>query len=122
VQEFLRNLNHPLADVITKLRSIIHEAEPDLTEHIKWNAPSFCKNGDDRITFNFPPKRNEVLLVFHRGVAKKEVPVDKLINNTSGILQWKTNDRAVARFSSTSEVVSQKEDLLNLIKLWLQVV
>jgi len=122
VHHFLQILNHPLADVITLLREIIKHAEPNLGEHIKWNAPSFYKNGEDCITFNFPPKKDAVLLIFHRGVAKKEVPTNKLINDTSGILQWKTNDRAVARFSSTSEVISQKEALLNLIKLWLQAV
>lgn len=119
VEEFISALNHPLNDVIQLLRSIIYEAEPSLTELIKWNAPSFCYKEEDCITFNFPPKRDSVLLVFHRGTAKKELPKSKFITDETGLLQWKTNDRAIAKFASLQEVESQKVNLLIIIRLWL---
>ncbi|HSF46597.1 MAG TPA: DUF1801 domain-containing protein, partial [Chitinophagaceae bacterium] len=52
VDGFIRKLDHPLKDVVVKLRSIILDTDPKLTEQVKWNAPSFCYNGDDRITMN----------------------------------------------------------------------
>lgn len=119
VEEFISALNHPLNDVIQSLRSIIFEAEPSLTEHIKWNAPSFSFKEEDCITFNFPPKRDGVLLVFHRGTAKKELPKNKLIADDTGLLIWKTNDRAIARFSNLKEVENQKANLKRIIGMWL---
>jgi hypothetical protein len=120
VEEFISALNHPLNDVIQLLRSIIYEAEPSLAELIKWNAPSFCYKEEDCITFNFPPKRDSVLLVFHRGTAKKELPKNKLIADDTGLLIWKTNDRAVVRFSNQEEVEKHKNNLNQIIKLWLE--
>jgi hypothetical protein len=120
VDEFIQGLNHPMNDVIQLLRSIIFEAEPSLTEHLKWNAPSFCYKEKDCITFNFPPKRDSILLVFHRGVAKKELLKRKLITDETGLLQWKTNDRAVVRFSSFQEVEKEKNNLAPVFKLWLE--
>ena len=54
VQIYLDQLDHPLKPEILKIREIIFSANPDLTEHIKWNAPSFCLDGEDKITFNIP--------------------------------------------------------------------
>jgi len=120
VEIFILDLNQPMLNIIQQLRMIIYKAEPALTEQIKWNAPSFCYKGDDRITFNFPPKKDCVLLVFHRGAAKKEVPSQRLITDDSGILEWKTNDRAVARFSNLIEVENQRNNLDQIIRLWLE--
>lgn len=67
VEQFLEKLNHPMRAEIDILRKMIFESVENLSEHIKWNAPSFCFNGDDRITFNFPPKKDTILIVFHCG-------------------------------------------------------
>lgn len=41
---FLKELEHPLKDEIEEVRKIILSAADDITEQIKWNAPSFCYN------------------------------------------------------------------------------
>lgn len=120
IPDFLGRLNHPLKEVITALREIIQQADSSLTEHIKWNAPSFCHNGDDRITFNFPPKKDSVLLVFHRGSKTRDVPKDRLISEESGLLEWKANDRAVARFNDTDEVDARRNDLKKIVMDWIK--
>lgn len=56
-------------DVLTAvdaLRAIAAAAHPDLTERIKWNAPSFALADEDRITLGLNPKRG-VRVVLHRG-------------------------------------------------------
>ena len=43
VVEFLNNLEHPLKNEIEEVRKIILSVDEQITEHIKWNAPSFCQ-------------------------------------------------------------------------------
>jgi hypothetical protein len=66
VIEFLRELSHPLKHGIVDLRAAVLASDEQITEHIKWNAPSFCHHGDDRVTFRLQPG-DRLQLVFHRG-------------------------------------------------------
>lgn len=121
VRIYLENLDHPLKSEILKIREMVFKANPNLTEQIKWNAPSFCLNGENKITFNLPPKKDSIQLVFHRGVKKKELPKEKLINDGSGLLKWVTNDRAVIRFTSIQEILENETKLREVIQKWLEV-
>jgi hypothetical protein len=118
---YLVQLNHPLKSEILKIREMIFSAIPELTEHIKWNAPSFCLGGEDKITFNLPPKKDCVQLVLHRGAKKRELPEEKLISDESGLLKWAANDRAVIRFTSMQEIKHNESKLLEIIRKWLNV-
>ena len=69
VIEFLDNLDHPLKSSMKAVREIILNVDDSITEHIKWNAPSFCFGGDDKITFNI--RRNEIFLPFSTGEQSK---------------------------------------------------
>jgi uncharacterized protein YdhG (YjbR/CyaY superfamily) len=64
VNQFIEETQHPLKADIATVRAIILEADDQITEHIKWNAPSFCDDGEDRITFNLHAK-DRIRLVFH---------------------------------------------------------
>lgn len=66
VVEFFNNLEHPLKKEIEEVRKIILSTNESITEHIKWNAPSFCFNNEDRVTFNLQGK-GFFRLVFHCG-------------------------------------------------------
>lgn len=121
VRIYLENLDHPLKSEILKIREMVFKANPNLTEQIKWNAPSFCLNGEDKITFNLPPKKDSIQLVFHRGVKKKELPKEKLINDDSGLLKWATNDRAVIRFTSIQEILENETKFIDIVQKWLEV-
>ena len=71
VTAFLETLEHPRKAEIERLRAIILAADPTLGEQIKWNAPSFGRNGEDRITFRLQPG-DKVDLIFHRGAKVKD--------------------------------------------------
>lgn len=118
---YLDQLDHPLKPEILKIREMILSANPDLTEHIKWNAPSFCMDGEDKITFNLPPKKDSIQLVLHRGAKKRELPKEKLISDDSGLLKWATNDRAVIRFTALKEILENESKFLEIIRKWLKV-
>jgi hypothetical protein len=119
VSEFLNALNLPLDKEIHYLRSLILSSEPNLTENIKWNGPNYCFNGEDRITMRVQaPKMIE--LIFHRGAKVKEQPLEKLISADFDLLEWKTNDRAVATIKNNNEIDKNKDQLVKIVSLWLK--
>ncbi|WP_163398122.1 DUF1801 domain-containing protein [Flavobacterium fluviatile] len=119
VTDFLNQLNHPLRNEIEELRDYILGSNKNLTENIKWNAPSYCFQDEDRITMRIQPMTTKVQLIFHRGAKKQEQPADKLIENRSKMLVWKENDRAIITFKSLQEIKNGKEQLQIIINEWI---
>ena len=117
VSSFINKTTHPLKKVMEEVRRLILSTNKEITEHIKWNAPSFCMDGDDRITFNLS-KSDYLLLVFHRGVKVKNSK-GQLFNDTTGLLEWLSNDRATIKISSMQEVTARKNQLKKVIKQWI---
>lgn len=116
VEAFLLYLDHPFKVEVLRLRDIILGANASITEQIKWNAPSFCYAGDDRITFRLhPPKAAQ--LIFHRG-AKKKIGTFSFKDST-GLLTWLAPDRATVSFSSLEEVVANEQRLTQLVRDWM---
>lgn len=117
---FMNQLDHPLKKAVEEIRSLILGANQSITEQIKWKAPSFCFEGDDRITFNLH-KSDCILLVFHRGAkAKENIGKAPLFNDNTGLLEWLAGDRAVVKFFSEAEVSEKKNALVQLVKRWIK--
>lgn len=118
VDTFLANLEHPLMAGIRQIRTIIKAVNTDLQENIKWNAPNYALNGEDYITMSLSnPKK--IQIVFHRGAKKQSIPDVKWIDDTSGMLVWKTNDRAIATFNKAADIESQKDRFADIVRKWL---
>ncbi|MRX73048.1 DUF1801 domain-containing protein [Bacillus lacus] len=119
VLDFLDKLQHPLQEEIEEVRRIILSADERFTEHIKWNAPSFCIGNEDRITFNLKGK-GFFRLVFHCGAkVKPKLPLP-LFDDHTGILEWQSNDRAVVRFLNMDDVKDKEENLRWVIGKWIE--
>lgn len=122
VAEFMNHLEHPLKEVIEEVRKIILSTDDKITEHIKWNAPSFCYGGEDRITFNLHEK-GFFRLIFHCGAkAKYRYTNEPLIIDTSGLLEWKAVDRAMMKFTDQDDVKAKEGKLREIITKWLEVI
>jgi hypothetical protein len=120
VADFLLTTKHPLQSAMEALRKLILSADKGITEHIKWNGPSFCFGGDDRITFNLH-KNDCILLVFHRGAKGKEVKgKEPIFTDTTGLLEWLSNERAIIKIYSLEEVDEQKTKLTKVVKQWIK--
>jgi hypothetical protein len=119
VTQFLDGLNHPFRKEIDALRVIILSANSSLTENIKWNGPNYSFDSKDRITMRIQPPK-QVQLIFHRGAKVQEQPKNRLIQDTSGLLTWKENDRAVATFKDMATIETNKSDLTKIIKDWIE--
>jgi len=118
VTKFLDELNHPLRAEIEELRLIILNSIKGLTENIKWNGPNYCFDDQDRVTMRIQPPK-QIQLIFHRGAKKIIQQKDKLIDDKSGLLIWKENDRAVAAFKNIDEIKKAKSNLEKIIKSWI---
>ncbi len=118
VDEFLSMLVHSRKAEVERVTAIILSAGPTLTQQVKWNAPSFCHDGDDRITFRLQPG-DRVDLVFHRGAKKKPV-AGFSFTDTSGLLRMVATDRGVVEFASAAEIERRAADLRSLVSAWIE--
>ncbi|MBS4196214.1 DUF1801 domain-containing protein [Lederbergia citri] len=120
VADFLSNLEHPLKKEIEEVRTIILSANEQITEHIKWNAPSFQYKNEDRVTFNLHGK-SFFRLIFHCGAKVKENNVKEyLLDDANGLLEWVSNDRAIVKFTDMNDVKVKKDKLVEVISKWLE--
>jgi uncharacterized protein YdeI (YjbR/CyaY-like superfamily) len=120
VDDFISKLDHPLKELVIQLRGLILNTEPNLTEKVKWNAPSFCYNGDDRVTMNLS-KKDQVLLIFHLGAkGGDEKNLETLVLDPDKSLEWLSSNRALMRFRSIADLKTREVALKNNIKGWLK--
>lgn len=70
VDEFMQDLEHPFKAEVEMVRGIIKGVNKDITEQIKWNAPSFSYKGETLVTFNLWEKKR-IHLVFHNPMISK---------------------------------------------------
>ncbi|MBZ0283533.1 MAG: DNA alkylation repair protein [Anaerolineae bacterium] len=109
VDAYMEKLDHPLKAEAQTIRDIIKNVHPDITEQIKWNAPSFSYKGY-MVTFNLRAKQH-VHLVFHNGA---------ILSHESGLLEGDYPDRRMAYFSDMETVEAKKEALENAVREWIE--
>jgi len=111
VDEFLRELSHPLKAEVEAVRSIIKGVNKDINEEVKWNAPSFNYKGEYLVTFNLRETKR-VHLVFHNPL------IPQVKNN---LLEGDYKDRRMTYFVNMNDIKANKslleKALKDLIKL-----
>lgn len=106
VQVFMDILDHPFKAEVQAVREIIKDVNKDITEQIKWNAPSFSYKEGYIATFNLHAKKH-VHLVFHNPeISKVE----------SEILEGNYPDRRMVYFSDMEDVEAKKATLEKVVK------
>ena len=119
VDEYFAALDHRLKELAAELRGIILAASNGITEHIKWNAPSFCYGGDDRITFNMR-SANEVRVIFHRGAKKNMNGSRPGFEDHSGLLTWLGEDRGMVTFTGSDQLSAVSTEFSELVRRWVE--
>ena len=117
VDRFLAELEHPLKAGVEQLRADILASDDAITEHVKWNAPSFCHGGVDRVTFRLQPG-NRLQLVLHRGAKVRDDAADFRFDDDSGLLDWVAPDRAVVTFRDLDDVAARRSAVADLVRRW----
>lgn len=118
VDEFMKALDYPLKEGVERVRLGILNANTQITEHIKWNAPSFCMNGEDRVTFNFHPK-GRAQLVFHRG-AKAKDSNGFTFEDSAGLIEWRTADRGIVTLRDMRDIEAKEVGLIETVHRWME--
>lgn len=106
VDEFLRELNHPLAAEVDAVRSIIKGVDEGINEEIKWNAPSFNYKGEYLVTFNLWETKR-IQLVFHNPMISKV---------KSKLLEGKYDHRRMLYLADMKEIKAKKAELEKIIR------
>ena len=117
VDSFLDALEHPHSDGVRRLRATLLASVPGLTEHIKWNAPSFVYDGVDRITFRLRPG-DKLQLIFHRGSAVRTDVGTFEFEDPSGLLAWQTHDRGVVTLADGNDAEEKLSVVVELARRW----
>ena len=118
VEEFMNDLDEKRLAEVQKLRQYILEA-PALKEHIKWNAPSYMKDDEDRITFNTMNKDQVVKLVLHMGASRKEDRKAEPILKNATLVEWVSDIRGYMTFNSLDEITSNEKEIMRTVREWL---
>jgi hypothetical protein len=118
VETYLATLDHPLAPHVRALRDAILGLDVRISEHIKWKAPSFVVNGDDRVTFALRPGKG-LDVILHRGVAVRADTADFRFEDDTGVVRWATRDRGIIAFPDAATVERQRDAVLGIIRRWI---
>ena len=118
VERFMAALDHPRRVEIAAIREAILGADARITEQIKWKAPSFCWNGDDRVTLRLQPK-NCLQLIFHRGVKVRDA-AGFVFDDPGGLLRWAAPDRGVLDLNDEPVSGEKPAEIAALAMRWMQ--
>lgn len=118
VPAYLQSLVHARKDEIEELRLAILDADPQVGERIKWNAPSFVWQGDDRVTMRLQPG-DRVELVFHRGAKSKLDPQFSFPDPTN-LINWVAQDRGVLAIPDRKSLKENKSKIAKLVLDWMR--
>ena len=117
VESYLNALADGDRAVIEALRSIVLKGVPHAIETIKWNAPSFAVDGEDRITLGLD-RKGGARLVLHRG-AKPQAPMDLSHIDQGSLAKWPSADRGVVTFRNLEDIRARESDLTTLCATWI---
>jgi len=118
-QDFLSVFDDERKPLVEALLIAIREACPQLTEIIKWKAPTFCYNGKDRMTIMLH-KKDRVGLILHTGVTPKEdKKAPRLFYDESGLLEWNSNIRATISFFDIADFASKRDLFKTAVARWI---
>jgi hypothetical protein len=116
VDIYLDTLDHTRKAEILKLRELILDAVPGLTETIKWNAPNYGRGDADRITMRLHPG-NRLQLILHRGA---KAGADDLFRfeDPDKLIAWAAPDRGVITIKDAADLAGKAAAIGEVLRRW----
>lgn len=118
VDDFIAALDPGRRATVEQLRQLVLAAAPGVTEHIKWNAPSFCLDGDDRVTLGLE-RDGSIRVVLHRGAKVKDA-AGFVFADPHAQAKWPAKDRGVVNVVDAADLDARRAALVDLVTRWLQ--
>lgn len=119
LDDFMRELDHPLKSDIETVRRIILSVDPGISEAIKWNAPSF-RTTDFFATVNLR-SRECVQLIFHTGAKVKATAATGIrIADPAGLLKWLAKDRCLVTLGAGKDIKAKRAAFEAVVREWIR--
>lgn len=106
VDDWFEKKQHPMEEAMQAVRELALQADPRITESIKWSTPTFEYRGN---IFSFNPAKKLVSLLFHTGA---HIP-----GKHQG-LEGDGDTARVMRFADLAEVHEQGHELTAILQAW----
>ena len=118
ILEYVRNLAHPKKVEMDAVFTLIRNADPAISDGIKWNAPSFCV--DEYFATTNIRSQDCVQIILHLGAKVRADITDQIrIADPQGLLQWLGRDRASVKFRDMAEIKSNGPAFQSVIRQWI---
>lgn len=118
VEAFISALDHPHKDAIVALRQLLLSADPEISEEVKWNAPSF-RTSEHFATMHLRGQ-DSFQLILHLGAKSgRKVPKDA-IADPDRLLKWLGPDRASVTFVDAADLARKSDALVATVRQWIR--
>ncbi len=108
VDAWFEAYENPQKDLVQAVRASVLDADPRVSEAIKWQAPTFIYAGN--IASFYPKSTKHVSLMFHTGAS---------LPDPEGLLEGEGETSRVARFLDVGDLEAKAPALRGLIKAWI---
>lgn len=123
VNDFIKNLDQPLAKSVQAIRDIILNSNKQIGERIKWNNPSFFYTGPMKPFDPKEYKRDIAVFNLGKGQIMLVLPSGEKIKDKSGLLEGEyTDGRRLIIFKDLKDVQTKKVALQFCINTWISLV
>ncbi len=108
VEAWFESYDNPQKELVQAVRRIILDADPRMTETIKWKSPTFMFKGN--LASFYPRSTQHVSLMFHTGAA---------LPDPTGLLEGEGDTSRVARFLDETDLAAKEAALRGLVAAWI---
>jgi hypothetical protein len=108
VEAWFEKYENPMKPLVLAVRDLILEANPRMTETIKWQAPTFVYKGN--LASFYPKSRQHVSLMFHTGA---QIPGNFPSLEGSGEVS------RVMKFIDLEDLRGKEEELKAIVAAWI---
>jgi hypothetical protein len=108
VDTWFETYDNPQKELVQAVRRIILDADPRVTETIKWKSPTFMYKGN--LASFYPKSTKHVSLMFHTGAA---------LPDPTGLLEGEGDTSRVARFLDELDLAAKEAALRGLVAAWI---
>ena len=109
VDAWFEKYDNPQKDLVQSVRQVIHDTDPQVTETIKWQAPTFLYRGN--IASFYPKTKTHVSLMFHTGAS---------LPDPTGVLEGDGDTSRVLRILNHDDLTAKTDAIRQLVTSWIQ--
>ncbi|WP_109211963.1 MULTISPECIES: DUF1801 domain-containing protein [Microbacterium] len=108
VDAWFERYDNPQKALVDAVRRAVLDADPRVSETIKWQAPTFVYKGN--IASFYPKTRTHASLMFHTGA---------MLPDPDGILDGEGDVSRVAKFADQADLDHKRAALQQLVRAWI---